>query len=411
MVVELISVGTEILMGNIVNTNAAYLASRCADLGLVCYYQTVVGDNPDRVKESVQMALSRADVLLMTGGLGPTQDDLTKHVVAETFGKSLYEDRGVIEDLKAFFLKRGLECTPNNFRQAMIPEGAKIVPNTNGTAPGIHIEENGKHVFLMPGPPNEMKPMFEQSIAPYLHSLSGEIICSKMIKVSGASESKAETDIMDLLEVQTNPTIAPYAKTGEVHFRVSAKAGDEKKAQALLNPVVDELIKRFGNAIYTTDEHVELEDVIIRRCIEKNYTLSCAESCTGGLLSATLINASGASAVIGRSFITYANEAKVQELGVSEDTLEKYGAVSEEVAIEMVKGTKRNAHSEVSVAITGIAGPTGGSDEKPVGLVYIACMLEDQIVTRKCQFSGNRMKIRENATKAAMNMIYRGIVG
>ena len=239
MIVELISVGTELLMGNIVNTNVAYLASRCADLGAVCYFQTVVGDNPGRLKDTVGLALSRADVVLMTGGLGPTQDDLTKQTVAELFGRKLYRDEATCEALRAYFVKRGIACTENNFRQADIPESAEILVNNNGTAPGIHVFNESKHVFLMPGPPNEMKPMFEESVAPKLSALSGEVIYSEMVKVCGIPESTAETMIADILEGQSNPTIAPYAKLGEVHFRISAKAADVESAKALAEPVAE----------------------------------------------------------------------------------------------------------------------------------------------------------------------------
>ena len=404
MIVELISVGTELLMGNIINTNTAYLARRCADLGAVCYFQEVVGDNPGRLKETVHRAVLRADAVLITGGLGPTQDDLTKHTVAELFGRKLYRDEATCEALKAYFAKRNITCTENNFRQADIPEGAEILPNNNGTAPGIHIFDESKHVFLMPGPPNEMKPMFEESVAPKLSALSGEVIYSEMVKVCGIPESVAETMITDILEGQSNPTIAPYAKLGEVHFRVSAKAADEKAAMALTAPVVAELKKRFGAAVYTTSEKEELEDAVIALCKEHGYHITAAESCTGGLISARLVNVSGASACFGRSFVTYANEAKMEELGVSEETLKAYGAVSEETAREMVLGAKKHGKAEVALAVTGIAGPTGGTPEKPVGLVYVACAVKERIWVRKFWFGGDRTKNRENTVTVALAM-------
>ena len=404
MVVELISVGTELLMGNIVNTNAAYLARRCADLGAVCYFHEVVGDNPARLKETVKMALSRADAVLLTGGLGPTQDDLTKQTMADIFGRKLYRDEVTCEALKAYFAKRGIACTENNFRQADIPEGAEILPNNNGTAPGIHIFDESKHVFLMPGPPNEMKPMFEESVAPKLSMLSGEVIYSEMVKVCGIPESTAETMIADILEQQSNPTIAPYAKLGEVHFRVSAKAADKESAIALTEPVVEELKKRFGAAVYTTCEHEELEDAVTALCKEHGYQITTAESCTGGLISARLVNVSGASACLGRSFVTYANEAKIEELGVSEETLKHFGAVSEETAREMVLGAQKHGRAEVAVAVTGIAGPTGGTAEKPVGLVYVACAVKERVWVRRYWFGGDRAKNRENTTTVALAM-------
>ncbi|MBR3761241.1 MAG: competence/damage-inducible protein A [Lachnospiraceae bacterium] len=404
MIVELISVGTELLMGNIVNTNVAYLASRCADLGAVCYFQTVVGDNPGRLKDTIKLALSRADVVLMTGGLGPTQDDLTKQTVAELFGRKLYRDEATCEALRAYFVKRGIACTENNFRQADIPESAEILVNNNGTAPGIHVFNESKHVFLMPGPPNEMKPMFEESVAPKLSALSGEVIYSEMVKVCGIPESTAETMIADILEGQSNPTIAPYAKLGEVHFRISAKAADVESAKALAEPVAEELIRRFGAAVYTTSEKEELEDAVVRLCKEHGYQITTAESCTGGLISARLVNVSGASDCFGRSFVTYANEAKMEELGVSEDTLKQFGAVSEETAREMALGAQRHAKADVAVAVTGIAGPTGGTPEKPVGLVYVACAVKERVWVKRYWFGGNRAKNRENTATVALAM-------
>lgn len=405
MVVELISVGTEMLMGNIVNTNAAYLARRLADLGGLCYFQTVVGDNPERLKQTVELAMSRAQVVLMTGGLGPTQDDLTKQTVAGVFGRKLYLDEAVREGLLRHFEERNIVCSENNFRQAWIPEGAQILPNHNGTAPGIHISQEGKHVFMLPGPPNEMRPMFEESVAPVLHGLSGEMIYSEMVKICGIPESTAETRIMDLMEHQTNPTIAPYAKLGEVHFRVSAKAADENSARAMVKPVVEELKKRFGVAVYAVKEEEELEDAVIRLCREHGYHLTTAESCTGGLISGRLINVSGASAVIDRCFVTYANEAKTEELGVSEETLRLYGAVSEETAREMVLGAQRHGKSEAAVAVTGIAGPGGGTPQKPVGLVYVACAVKEKVWVRAYHFGGDRTKNRENTVTVALAMI------
>ena len=391
-------------MGNIVNTNVAYLAKRCADLGAVCYFQEVVGDNPVRLKETVKLALSRADAVLLTGGLGPTQDDLTKQTMAEIFGRKLFRDEATCEALKGYFKRRGITCTENNFRQADIPEGAEILPNHNGTAPGIHIFDENRHVFLMPGPPNEMKPMFEESVAPKLSALSGEVIYSEMVKVCGIPESTAETMISDILENQSNPTIAPYAKLGEVHFRVSVKAADKKQAMALTEPVVKELKARFGAAVYTTNEQEGLEDSVIALCKEHSYRITTAESCTGGLISARLVNVSGASSCFDRSFVTYANEAKVEELGVSEETLRKFGAVSEETAREMALGAQKHGKAEVAVAVTGIAGPTGGTIEKPVGLVYVACAVKERVWVKEYRFGGDRTKNRENTTTVALAM-------
>lgn len=405
MIVELISVGTEILLGNIVNTNAAYLSEKCAALGLSCYYQDVVGDNEERLCETIKTALSRADILLLSGGLGPTQDDLTKEVAARVMGKPLYLHEESKAAIQAFFEKRGLEITDNNWKQAMMPEGCIVVDNPNGTAPGVIMAENGKHVILMPGPPNEMIPMFETSIIPYLSRLQSGVIFSQTVKVCGVGESKVETMVKDLIEGQTNPTIATYAKTGEVHLRVTARADDEKEARKLVKPVVKDLKARFGGHIYTTDNEVTLEKAIVDLLLANKLTISTVESCTGGLLAARLINVPGVSEVFKSGYITYSNKAKRRLLGIKKNTLLKHGAVSKEIAREMVKGAALISKADVTVSVTGIAGPDGGSEEKPVGLVYIGCNVCGRITVKEYHFSGDRSKIRENTVSAALSLM------
>lgn len=405
MIVELISVGTEILLGNIVNTNAAYLAEKCAGLGLSCYYQDVVGDNEHRLYDTIKTALSRADILLLSGGLGPTQDDLTKEVAAKVMGKSLYLHEESKTAIQQFFEKRGMEITDNNWKQAMVPEGCIVVDNPNGTAPGIIMAENGKHVILMPGPPNEMIPMFETSIMPYLSDLQSCVIFSQTVKVCGVGESKVETMVQDLIDGQTNPTIATYAKTGEVHLRVTARAEDEKEARKLVKPMVKELKGRFGNHIYTTDDDVTLEKAVVDLLLANKLTISTVESCTGGLLAARLINVPGVSEVFKSGYITYSNKAKRRLLGIKKNLLLKHGAVSEEIAREMAKGAALLSKADVTVSITGIAGPDGGTEEKPVGLVYIGCNVCGRITVKECHFSGNRAKIRENTVSSALSLL------
>lgn len=404
MIVELISVGTEILMGNIVNTNAAYLAKRCADLGGICYFQSVVGDNPIRLKDTMAQALDRSDVVIVTGGLGPTQDDLTKQTAADLFGRTLYMDEETCQNLRDYFDKKGRVCMENNFRQALIPEGAKILFNHNGTAPGIYLFNESKHMFLLPGPPGEMKPMFEECVANRLAEISGEVIHSDIVKICGIPESTAEMMVKDLIDAQSNPTIATYAKLVEVEFRVSAKARTHKEAQKLNEPVVKELLDRFGDAVYSVNEHEGLEDAVISLCKERGYQIAFAESCTGGLLSGRVVSVPGASKVYGRGFVTYANEAKIEELGVLPETLNAYGAVSEETAREMAVGAQKKANAQVAVSVTGIAGPGGGTKEKPVGLVYIGCAVKDKVWVRKCWFNGDRTKNRESAVTSALLM-------
>ncbi len=408
MVVELISVGTEILLGNIVNTNAAYLSEKCAALGLSCYHQSVVGDNEGRLEETVRLALSRSDIVILSGGLGPTKDDLTKEVTAKVFGKALYEDTHTKERIAGYFSQmRSGQVTENNWKQAMVPEGAKVVDNHNGTAPGLIIEENGKTAILLPGPPNEIKPMFERDIVPYLRSLEPEGIYSKMVKICSIGESKAETMVSDLLENQSNPTIAPYAKTGEVHFRVTAKAADEREADGLIEPVIRYLYRIFGDKIYTTSEEVTLEDAVVELLKENELTLTTAESCTAGLLAGRIMNVAGASKVYNEGYITYSNEAKERILSVSHETLERYGAVSPETAAEMAEGAARAA---ASLSVTGIAGPDGGTKEKPVGLVYISCQVRGKMRTEEFRFTGNREKNREYAVVRALTLLWEELM-
>lgn len=410
MVVEIISVGTEILLGNIVNTNAAYLAEKCAGLGLSCYYQDVVGDNEERLASVINTALSRADILLLSGGLGPTQDDLTKETAAKALGKNLYLHEPSKEAITAFFQNRGIEITENNWKQAMVPEDSIVIDNPNGTAPGIIMKENGKHVILMPGPPNEMIPMFDNSIMPYLSELEPGIIYSQIVKICGVGESKAEAMVEDLINEQSNPTIATYAKTGEVHLRVTARAEDEKEAKKMVKPIVKELKGRFGNHIYTTQEDVTLEKAVVDLLVANHLTITTVESCTGGMLAARLINVPGVSDIFKTGYITYSNKSKRRVLGIKKPLLEKHGAVSPEIAKDMAKRAVLFAKADVAVGITGIAGPDGGSEEKPVGLVYIACNVCGRIDVKECHFSGNRMKIRENSVSAALSMLRESIL-
>ncbi len=410
MVVELISVGTEILLGNIVNTNAAYLSEKCAGLGLSCYYQDVVGDNEERLSETIRLALSRADIILLSGGLGPTQDDLTKEVAAKVLGKPLYLHEETKTAIQNYFEKRGLEITNNNWKQAMVPEGSIVLDNPNGTAPGIIMAESGKHVVLMPGPPGELIPMFESSVMPYLSGLQSCVIYSKTVKMCGVGESKVETMVADLIEKQSNPTIATYAKIGEVHLRVTAKAEDEKAAKKLVKPVVQELKSRFGDYIYTTEEGGTLEKAVVDLLTAYGMTVSTVESCSGGMLAARLINVPGVSEVFKSGYVTYSNKSKRKLLGIRKNTLLKYGAVSEEIAREMVKAAAFLAKTDVCVSTTGIAGPDGGTDKKPVGLVYIACNVCGQITVKECHFSGDRAKIRDNTVSAALALMRKCIL-
>ncbi|MBE5874133.1 MAG: competence/damage-inducible protein A [Lachnospiraceae bacterium] len=405
MVVELICVGTELLLGNIVNTNAAYLSEQCAALGLSCYFQSVVGDHAERMTAVLDCAAKRSDIVIMCGGLGPTEDDLTKEVAAKYCGKELQVDERSMERIAEYFTRRDLKPTENNWKQAMIPEGAVVFDNNNGTAPGMAIETDNVKVILLPGPPNELIPMFEESVIPYLKKLTPGIILSQTVKLCGVSESRVETELKDLIDNQTNPTIATYAKTGEVHIRVTAKADNKKDANKLIKPVVKDIKNRYGQDVYTTDETVTLEKAVVDLLIANELTVTCAESCTGGLLSARLINVPGVSDAYKAGFVTYSNKAKRKHLGVKKTTLQKHGAVSKQTAEEMVKGIALETKADVAVAVTGIAGPDGGTKEKPVGLVYIACDVKGNTTVKEFHFSGNRTKIREATVSAALRLM------
>ncbi len=408
MVVELISVGTEILLGNIVNTNATYLAEQCALLGCSLYRQSVVGDNEGRLEEAVRQALGRSDIIILTGGLGPTKDDLTKEIVAKVFGRELYLDEHTKERITIYMQRLNRShITENNWKQAMIPEGALILDNDNGTAPGLILEdrENGKTAILMPGPPAEMHPMFEKDVAPYLNKQQPEGIYSRMVKICGIGESAAETMVADLMDRQSNPTIAPYAKTGEVHFRITAKARTKEEAEEMIAPMLAEMKKRFGKAIYTTEENVTLEEAVVELLKQKNFTVTTAESCTAGKLAGRIMNVAGASEVYNEGYITYANAAKEKLLGVKHETLETFGAVSEETAREMAMGAAKEAGADAALSVTGIAGPGGGTPEKPVGLVYIGCYVQGEVYVKKCQFTGNRERNRDSSVVQALTFL------
>ena len=411
MVVELLSVGTELLMGSIVNTNAQFLAERCARLGVSVFCQTVVGDNPGRLREAVDTAVSRSDMVILTGGLGPTEDDLTKEICAQAFGWPLVEDGHTRERIQGFFKNSIYKVIPeNNWKQAMIPQGALVLDNDNGTAPGLIMEKDGKRLILLPGPPNEMIPLFNNQVEPYLRKLRPGFLVTRMVKVCGVGESQVEDMLLDLIDGQSNPTIATYAKTGEVHVRVTASASDEETGDKLIKPVVKEIKKRLGRAVYSVREEETLEMTLVRLLKKHELTVATAESCTGGLVASRIVNVSGASDVFKEGFVTYSNKAKRKHLDVSKGTLKKYGAVSSQTAREMAIGGAFATDSDVCVSVTGIAGPDGGTEEKPVGLVYMACCFKDKVTVEKYQFKGNRDKVREHAAVRALDLVRRTVL-
>ena len=411
MICELISVGTELLLGNIVNTNAQFLAEQCALLGLTMYYQSTVGDNPERLSQTITQALDRSDVVILTGGLGPTEDDLTKEICAQVMGFPLAEDPHTRQRIEEYFKNNIYQEIPdNNWKQAVIPQGALVLDNDNGTAPGLILEKDGKRAILLPGPPGELIPLFTHQVAPYLEKLRPEIIRSQMVKICGVGESQVEDKLLDLIDQQTNPTIATYAKTGEVHLRVTASASSQEEAEKLIKPVVKKNKKRFGDAVYSTKEEESLEAAVVRLLKKHELTVTTAESCTGGMLAARLVNVPGVSDVFREGFVTYSNKAKRRLLDVGKGTLKKYGAVSEQTAREMAMGGVFATGADICVATTGIAGPGGGTEDKPVGLVYISCILRDEVTVQRFQFKGNREKVREQTVVKALDLLRRSIL-
>lgn len=409
MIIEFISVGTEILLGNITNTNARYLAEECAVLGLTNYYQVTVGDNEGRLSDAIRTALNRSDIVLLSGGLGPTEDDITRETTAKVLGREMTEAPEIHEQIQVYFEKMGAKKpSSNNWRQAMVIDGAQIVENHNGTAPGMIVPVGeSKYIILMPGPPEELKMMFEESIAPFLASLNHQVICSKTVKICGMGESRVAAAVADLISSQTNPTIATYAKGGEVHLRVTARGSDAKAARKSIKPIVKELKKRFGDKVYTTRESETLEQHVVGLLKRKKMTVATAESCTGGLVASTLINVPGASEVFNEGYITYSNESKQIILGVKKKTLKKDGAVSAACAEEMAKGAAKAADAQAAISVTGIAGPDGGTEEKPVGLVYIGCYIDGEVWVESYHMNGNRQKVREISVKKALDILRR----
>lgn len=410
MTAETIFVGTELLLGNIVNTNAAYLAEQMAVLGFPMYYQTTVGDNEERLEGCIRQALDRSELVILSGGLGPTQDDLTKETAAKVMGKKLLLNEKAKEQIESYFAKKGKTMTENNLKQAMIPEDALMLENANGTAPGVIMEKDGKILVLLPGPPEELSLMFEKSVVPYLQDKVSQVIYSVMVKVCGLSESSVAQQLDDLISSAGDVTVAPYARIGEVHLRVTAKAEDEKQAKKLVKPVIKDIKSRLGDAVYTTHEEVSLEQSVVDLLLANNLTVTTVESCTGGLLAGRLINVPGVSEIFKMGHITYSNKAKRKIVGVKRKTLEKYGAVSGQVVKEMVGGVLQITRADVAVSISGLAGPDGGTPEKPVGLVYIACSVCGTVTVQECHFSGTRSKIRESAVAAALVLMRRCVM-
>jgi len=419
MKAEILSVGTELLLGQIVDTNAAYIARRLAELGITLYRKTTIGDNLARASAAVREALQRADVVIATGGLGPTEDDLTREAVADALSVRLVESPEVLASLARFFGARGACMTENNRRQALCPEpgAGRLIPNPMGTAPGVLFESGDKRVICLPGVPREMEQMMDSWVVPYLRDRrrgpgDAQVIKSKAVRTCGIGESALEALIFDLAHGHDNPTVATYAGGGECQVRVTARADSEPEADALIQSVLARLDARLGRLVYGYDADT-LEEAVGRLLAHAGLTMACAESCTGGLVSAMLTNVPGSSRYIDRSLVTYSNRAKVEELAVNGNTLAAHGAVSRDTAVEMATGVARIAGVDIGLSVTGIAGPGGGTDAKPVGAVHFALadMRRPSLTTARMRFGGDRAAVRARAAKFALDLVRRHLMG
>lgn len=411
MICEILSVGTELLMGQVANTDAQYISRRLSELGVNVFRHTTVGDNPARVKEALQTALSRSDLVITTGGLGPTEDDLTKEMVAEHFGLPLELHQpsmdALVDRMKRIHPDRPL--TRNNLKQAYFPAGCIVMPNRRGTAPGCIVERQGKAVAVLPGPPRELKDMFEQQLEPYLLKRQEMTLSSRFFRVFGVGESNVETILLDLFHSE-NPTLALYCGAAEVTARLTASGAPGEDLKPLLDPVEAEIRKRLGDAVYAEGRDETMEGTVLSLLLKRHETIALAESCTGGELSEMLTSCPGASGALVEGFVTYSNEAKMRTLGVREGTLKAFGAVSEPCAREMAEGARSATGATWALSVTGIAGPDGGTPEKPVGTVYIGLAGPSGASAQRFQFLGDRAWIRTLSCQNALNTLRLALI-
>ena len=394
-------------MGQVLNTDAQYIARRLSELGVTLHRQVVVGDNPARIREAIHTAIGRADVVITTGGLGPTADDITKETCAEALGLPMERSPEAEKQVRGWFERNNYPMTENNLRQADFAKGAIILENHNGTAPACIVEKDGKAVINLPGPPRELMPLFAESVAPYLARRSGAVIVSRYMRVFGMGESAVESRLHDMMENSLNPTVAPYCSTGEVQLRLTVRVAHESEAAALLDPAEREIRARLGNVVYavTDDPEYTMEQALVKALCAAKKTMVTAESCTGGMIASKIVNVSGASDVFLEGCVTYSNAAKMRTLGVKAETLEKFDAVSRETALEMAEGARRRADADYAVSVTGLAGPGGGTPEKPVGTVWLGLATREGVQARLLQLHGNRERIRTLAALNAMHWV------
>lgn len=378
----ILSVGTELLFGQVTNTNTVFLSQQLNMLGFDVMYHYTVGDNPKRLEEMIHLAFQDCDLIITTGGLGPTQDDLTKEIACKALGDELVLHQPTMDWLLGYFQKMGRKITENNYKQAYMPSRAIVFDNDAGSAPGFALEKEGKHIICLPGPPREMTRMFQRKAMPYLEEKSEGVIFYRMIRTFGLGESQMETDLLPLINEQTDPTLATYAKEGESCLRIASKRKTREEAKRAVDEMLEKVKNLIGSYIYSVDDE-ELVDVVGQKLIENNITISCAESCTGGLFAGALTGVPGISKVFEQGLVTYSNQAKIDELGVQEETLHQFGAVSKEIALEMAQGLKTVSGSDICISVTGVAGPDGGTEKKPVGLVYIGAVYKDKKICKE----------------------------
>lgn len=405
---ELLAVGTELLLGEIANTDGQMIAQGLNEHGINVYWQTVVGDNPVRLRQALEIAKARADIIITTGGLGPTADDLTKETVAAAFGKALKTDEKQLARLKE---RMGETMTPNNLKQADLPEGCIVLENDWGTAPGCAFEAEGVHVIMLPGPPRECKPMFLYRAVPYLEKLQGGVIGSRYVKIFGVGESSMETLVKPLMDRQTRVTMAPYAKEGECELRITARAETKEAALALCDPVVEQVREILGDNIYGVDVS-SLEERVVQGLRQQKLTIALAESCTGGLIAKRLTDIPGASQVLEFGWVTYSDSAKQKMLGVSPETLQKYTAVSPETALEMAKGAREKSGADIGLSVTGYAGPDGGTEEHPVGTVFIGLSWQggEKVICPPRRYMRSREQVRRSSASHALDLVRREVL-
>jgi len=389
---EIIGVGTELLLGDIVNTDAQYLAQELAAMGIVVHYQEVVGDNSERMRECISNAVSRSDLVILTGGLGPTADDLTKEISCEVMGAELVLDEDILEGIRSYFTSKGIVMPESNAKQAYVPNDGTVFVNRNGTAPGCAIEKDGKTVIMLPGPPRELKAMFENEVKPFLATKTGGIILSKQVRTFGIGESDMAQRVAELLDGE-NPTVAPYAKDGEALLRVTAKAETEEKAEQMCDEIIEKIRKKIGGYIYST-QSLNLEQTVVKLLRENGKKIALAESCTGGYIAKRITDVPGSSEVFEYGIVSYSNDVKMKLLGVRRETIEQYTEVSEQTAAEMAEGVRRLSGADIGISVTGVSGPGGGTEDKPVGLSYIGFSHQGGTYVREVR-TGKKQDSRE----------------